>query len=381
MGAGVVDHQQITGLNLRQHPVHSKFVVVFAQGAGDVILVVAGGILFSHHRDMMVGPVHGGTHQIGCAGVDPHVLFISVFEVSGLCHQTAVGSQHKSAQLGKDGHITHAGRDQDLLVFPAHTLTDGGDVVFSLLRTVGDTYAAGEIDEPNVAACLLPKLYRRLEEDTRQCGIIGVGEGVGGQKGVEAEMLGAQSPQLAEALGELRTGKAVFGVSGGVHDLEALLTCPDGEGAAGVVAAGDGFGDGSDGVFQEIDVGEVVQVDGGPQAGGQLKLLRGRIIGGEHDIRPRKAAAVGQHELCEGGAVRTTALFPQELQNGGSGGGLDGKILPVTWIPGKSGLQFSCVFPDAFLVVEVEGSGIPGRDGPELLQGDKRLFQGKTPAF
>lgn len=269
----------------------------------------------------------------------------------------------------------------DLLVFPAHTLTDGGDVVFSLLRTVGDTYAAGEIDEPNVAACLLPKLYRRLEEDTRQCGIIGVGEGVGGQKGVEAEMLGAQSPQLAEALGELRTGKAVFGVSGGVHDLEALLTCPDGEGAAGVVAAGDGFGDGSDGVFQEIDVGEVVQVDGGPQAGGQLKLLRGRIIGGEHDIRPRKAAAVGQHELCEGGAVRTTALFPQELQNGGSGGGLDGKILPVTWIPGKSGLQFSCVFPDAFLVVEVEGSGIPGRDGPELLQGDKRLFQGKTPAF
>ena len=56
-------------------------------------------------------------------------------------------------------------------------------------------------------------------------------------------MLGAQSPQLAEALGELRTGKAVFGVSGGVHDLEALLTCPDGEGAAGVVAAGDGFGE------------------------------------------------------------------------------------------------------------------------------------------
>ena len=31
-----------------------------------------------------------------------------------------------------------------------------------------------------------------------------------------------------------------------------------------------------------------------------------------------------------------------------SGGGLDGKILPVTWIPSKSGLQFSCVFPDAF---------------------------------
>ena len=95
-----------------------------------------------------------------------------------------------------------------------------------------------------------PKLYRRLEEDTRQCGIIGVGEGVGGQKGVEAEMLGAQSPQLAEALGELRTGKAVFGVSGGVHDLEALLTCPDGEGAAGGCSGRRWFRDGSDGVFQ-----------------------------------------------------------------------------------------------------------------------------------
>ena len=45
MGAGVVDDQQIPPLQRREHPVHGEFVAVLAQGPGDIVLVIAGGVL------------------------------------------------------------------------------------------------------------------------------------------------------------------------------------------------------------------------------------------------------------------------------------------------------------------------------------------------
>ena len=45
-----------------------------------------------------------------------------------------------------------------------------------------------------------------LEQDARQRGVVGVGEGVGGQEGVDAEALGPHGLQLSEALGELGGG-------------------------------------------------------------------------------------------------------------------------------------------------------------------------------
>lgn len=62
-------------------------------------------------------------------------------------------------------------------------------------------------------------------------------------------------------------------------------------------------------VLQKIDVADVVQVDGGPQLGGQGELLGGGVVGGEHDLISGKAAAVRHHQLGEGGAVGAAALL------------------------------------------------------------------------
>ena len=97
MGAGVVDDQQIAHVDLGQHPVHRKFVVVLAQGPGNVVLVVAGGVLLTHDGDVVVGPIHGGPHQVGCAGVHPDVLLVDVLLMDGLRHQAAVRPKHIAA--------------------------------------------------------------------------------------------------------------------------------------------------------------------------------------------------------------------------------------------------------------------------------------------
>ena len=46
-------------LDLRQHAVNGELVAVLAQRAGDVVLVVAGGVLLAHDGDVVVGPVDG----------------------------------------------------------------------------------------------------------------------------------------------------------------------------------------------------------------------------------------------------------------------------------------------------------------------------------
>ena len=130
---------------------------------------------------------------------------------------------------------------------------------------------------------------------------------------MEAKVLGAHLLQLFEALGELRAGEAVLGVPRLIHDLEALLAFPQGKGAAGIVAAGDGLRNVPDGFLQKIDVGKIVQVDGGAQLVGQHELLGGGVVGGEHDLTAPKTAPVREHQLGEGGAVHPAALLAQEL--------------------------------------------------------------------
>ena len=119
---------------------------------------------------MVVGPIHGGPHQVGCAGVHPDVLLVDVLLVGGPGDQTAVGRQQEAAQLGADGHIPHPGGDQHLLIGAAHPLPDNGDVVGGLLRAVGHPYAAGQVDEGDVTACLFLQLHSHPEQDPGQGG-------------------------------------------------------------------------------------------------------------------------------------------------------------------------------------------------------------------
>ena len=127
---------------------------------------------------MVVGPVHGRTHQIGRAGVHAHIFLVGVLEVEYPGHKAAVGTQHIPPQLGVDGHISHSRGDQDLLKLPAHSLADGGDVVGGLVGAVGDPYAAGEVDKAHVAAGLTLQIRRQAEENAGQGRVVVIGNGV-----------------------------------------------------------------------------------------------------------------------------------------------------------------------------------------------------------
>ena len=62
MCTGVVDINDIPDLDLGQHAVDGKLIIVLAQAAGHIVLMVAGGILLAQHCNVMVGAVYGRAH-------------------------------------------------------------------------------------------------------------------------------------------------------------------------------------------------------------------------------------------------------------------------------------------------------------------------------
>ena len=149
MRAGIVDHEHITHVDLRQLAIDGELVVVLAQIARNVVRVcdrsrgLVGATRLAHHRNVVVGAIHGRADQIDGACVDTDIVLVDLLLVDGLGDQAAVGAHHKAAHLGADGHIAHAGGNQDLVVGRVHSLADGVNVVGLLLGQIGDADAAG----------------------------------------------------------------------------------------------------------------------------------------------------------------------------------------------------------------------------------------------
>ena len=160
MRAGIVDHEHIAHVDLRQLAVDGELIVVLAQVARDVIRVrdrrrgLVGATRLAHHRNVVVGAIHGRADQIDGACVHADIILVNLLFVDGLSDQAAVGTHHKAAHLGVDRHIAHAGGNQDLVVCRVHPLADGVNVVGLLLGQIGDADAAGQIDEGDVCAGL-----------------------------------------------------------------------------------------------------------------------------------------------------------------------------------------------------------------------------------
>ena len=229
--------------------------------------------------------------------------------MDGFRHQTAIGSQQEAAQLGENGYVTHTRRDQNFLVSFPNPFTDDGNIIFRLFGPVGNTDAAGQVDKGNVTARFPLQFHGGLEQNPGQCRVIFIGNGVGGQKRMDAEPLGPQRFEFGECLRQLGPRHAVLGLAGVVHDLEALLAFTQLEHAAGVVAAGDGLGDKAQGVLQKVHMGQVIQIDGCAQLGGQLKFLGRGIVGGKHDVAAGEAAALRHHQFRQGRTVGAAALL------------------------------------------------------------------------
>ena len=94
----------------------------------------------------------------------------------------------------------------------------------------------------------------------------------------------------------------------------------------GVVAEADQLGQAGV-LLEEIDVGDVVQVDDRAEVPGLDELLGGGVVGGEHDLLAGDADPLGEHQLGQRAAVGAEALFLQDLQDEGIGQRLDGEEL------------------------------------------------------
>ena len=138
---------------------------------------------------MMVGAVHGGTHQVYRTGVYTHILFMGMLLMDGLCNQTAIGAQHKTAQLCAQRYITHTRRHQNLLIDLPHPFADGADIIRLLIRTVRDADTSGKIDKGNMSPRFLMEADCQLKQDLCQHGVILICHRVACQKGMNAEIL------------------------------------------------------------------------------------------------------------------------------------------------------------------------------------------------
>ena len=285
MRAGIVDHEHITHVDMRQLAIDGELVVVLAQITRDVVGVrngrcgLVGATRLAHYRNVVVGTIHSGTNEVDGACVHADIVLVNLLLVDGLGDQAAVGAHHKATHLGADGHIAHAGGNQDLVVCRVHSLADGVNVVSLLLGQIGDADAAGQIDKGDMCAGLALQAHGKLKEDACELGVVVVSDGVAGKEGMDAKMLGALGLEHTESLEELLGGHAIFGVARVIHDTVGKL-----EQAARVKTAADRLGDGSRNALKEIDMADVVKVDDGTQFVGELKIRRRRVVGREHDV-------------------------------------------------------------------------------------------------
>ena len=310
MRTGIVDYKQVTHVDMRQLAVDGELVVVFAQVARDIVRVrdgscgLVGATRLAHHCNVVVSAIHGRTNEVDGTCVHADIVFVDPLFVNGLGDQAPVGAHHKAAHLGADRHIAHAGGNQDLVVGRVYTLADGVDVIGLLLGQVGDTHTAGQIDKGDMCTGLALQAHGKFKEDSRELGVVIVGDGVAGKEGMDAKVLGALGLEHAEGIKELLGGHAVLGIARVVHNAVGKL-----EQAARVKTAAHRLGDGSRDALVKLNVADIVEVDDGAQLVGKLKVCRRRVVGREHDVMAGDAQRAGDHELGIARAIAAAAVF------------------------------------------------------------------------
>ena len=147
MCTGVMDHEQVTHVDLRQLSVDRKFIIVLAQRTRHIINVITRRILLAHYSNMVICAVHRRAHQVDRTCIDTDILLMRMLFIDRSRHETAIRSEHISSELGIQRNIAHAFRNQHFLIYLVHALCDDLDIVLLLIRAIRDTDSTGKIDE------------------------------------------------------------------------------------------------------------------------------------------------------------------------------------------------------------------------------------------
>jgi len=173
-----MDKQQVPHLDLGKRAVRSEAVRVLAEHADDVVATACRRILLAHDRDMVVGAVEHGAHEVGRACVNAQVVVVGLLAVDDTGHKRTERRQHVAAELRGNADVSHANGNQTLLVHLANELANEGDVVLPLVRLVGDAHAAREVHETHVDSQLALEGYGRRKQCAGQRRIVAIRDGV-----------------------------------------------------------------------------------------------------------------------------------------------------------------------------------------------------------
>ncbi len=88
----IVDYKDISYFNFWKRSVDSKLVIVFAEGACNVIFAGRGFVFLSEHGYMVISPVNARPHQVCHTGVHPNIVFVGMLEMPNLGNQVAIGA-------------------------------------------------------------------------------------------------------------------------------------------------------------------------------------------------------------------------------------------------------------------------------------------------
>ena len=237
--------------------------------------------------------------------------------------------------------------DQNLVVGCVYALADGADVVSLLLGQVGDTDAAGQIDEDDVCVGLALEAHGKLKEDAREFGVVVVGDGVAGKECVDAKVLGALGLEHAEGLEELLGGHAVLGVAGVIHDAVGEL-----EQAARIKAAADRLGNGPRNAPQRTSMWLMSsKLTMAPSLSASSKSAAGVSLDENMMSWPVMPSERAIMKLGIARAIAAAAVFVENGDECRVGIGLDGKVFLKARVPCEGVAHLLHVAADARLVI------------------------------
>ena len=304
----------------------------------------------------MVGTIDSGTHQVSSAGITADIFLIDMLLVNSGSYQSAIRCQHVTAKLGEQLNITHACRNKHLFKHLAHAFADCQYIVILLLRLVGNTDTAAEVDKGDMRTGFFLQLYCQLKQNTCQFRIVFVGNGIRSQECMNTEILYALALENFISFDNLLMSHTVFCIAGVIHNVVG-----NGKMSAGIVTAADGFRNIGN-LFQKVNMSNIIKIDVYIQFTSQLEILCRSCIGGEHNLALLKAYGIAHQKLGIGGAVGTATLFAQNLQQIGVRSSLYCEIFFKALVPGKSLVHQTRGATDAGLIIQMERSRILGND-------------------
>ena len=185
---------------------------------------------------------------------------------------------------------------------------------------------------------------------------------------MHTKMFYAFSHHFFISFGHLGTSQTVFSITRIIHDV--VSNC---EMTTGIVTAANGFRDICH-LFQEVDVSNIVQVNGNIQFASKLEIFCRSCVRGEHNLAFFETNCIGHQKFGVGRAVRTATFFVQNFEDGRVGSSFYSEIFFEAFVPTKCLVYKTSSFADACFVVKIKGSRILGCNIFKLFFCNKRNF-------